>query len=87
MKQIKIPANLEGLMQAAEQILPKKTRKVVLNVIRTRIKWQIIQDEFNELREFGAREAIQALSEKHHYSVQSIERIVYGEREGVDGYT
>lgn len=75
---ITIPATLEGLEKAVESILDEGMREVVLESIRTRKKWYQIKQEFRLLRkDIPAKQAIDQLHEKYHYSKKTIEVIIY----------
>lgn len=79
MKMITIPQSIEGLETAAQCILDEGTRKPVVEALKQRRKWQMIKQEFLQLREGGmlVKDAIYHLSEKHFYSEKTIEAIVY----------
>lgn len=75
---ITIPRSIEGLEEAAEQILDKGNAQPVLEALRSRAKWQRIKEEYRSLKqEVGGTEAMRRLSEKYHYSEKTIEAIVY----------
>lgn len=79
MDMITIPANIDGLKSATNNILPEKWRKPVLASLDDRIRWENVLREFQELRDAGMQvnHAILELAERHHYSEKTIEAIIY----------
>lgn len=77
-EQITIPADLNGLLQAAEAILPPKSADVVLEKIKDRAKWETIKNRFQELTQtMSGAKAIYELADEFHYSPKTIEAILY----------
>lgn len=74
-----IPATIEGLEEAVEQIMDERTRTVVLEAIRTRKKWRSIKEDYKIMRNNGvpAHEAIERLQKQYRYSEKTIEAIIY----------
>lgn len=76
---ITIPRSIEGLEEAAREILDENNAGPVLEGLRARAKWQRIKEEYRLLKKkSGGAEAIRRLSEKYHYSEKTIEKILYG---------
>ena len=66
------------LEQATCIIIDEPIREVVVEAIRVRKKWHKIKMEYMDLKnDIGGGQAIRDLSEKYHYSIKTIEAIIY----------